>query len=52
MEEVTSLNPDVAVCFGCDAVRNEAKHILAVNAVLAQEYEGDIDIWIAIAPSI
>ena len=33
-------------------VRNEAKHILAaVNAVLAQEYEGDIDIWIAIAPS-
>ena len=54
MEEVTSLNPDAAwpSVSVVMPVRNEAKHILAaVNAVLAQEYEGDIDIWIAIAPS-
>ncbi|MEC8729952.1 MAG: glycosyltransferase, partial [Actinomycetota bacterium] len=51
---MTSLNsdaawPSVSVVM---PVRNEAKHILAaVDAVLDQEYEGDIDIWIAIAPS-
>ena len=54
MEEVTSLNsdaawPSVSVVM---PVRNEAKHILAaVNAVLDQGYEGDIDIWIAVALS-
>ena len=33
-------------------VRNEAKHILsAVDAVLDQEYDGEADIWIAVAPS-
>ena len=51
---MTSLNPDAAwpSVSVVMPVRNEAKHILAaVNAVLAQEYEGDIDIWIAIAPS-
>ena len=54
MEEVTSLNPDAAwpSVSVVMPVRNEAKHILAaVDAVLDQEYEGDIDIWIAIAPS-
>ena len=33
-------------------VRNEARHIsAAVQAVLAQQYEGELDIWIAVAPS-
>ena len=33
-------------------VRNEAQHISsAVQAVLAQQYEGELDIWIAVAPS-
>ncbi len=54
MEEVTPLNsdatwPSVSVVM---PVRNEAKHILAaVDAVFAQKYEGDLDIWIAVAPS-
>ena len=33
-------------------VRNEVQHIsAAVQSVLAQHYEGDLDIWIAVAPS-
>ena len=33
-------------------VRNEARHISsAVQAVLEQKYEGELDIWIAVAPS-
>ena len=33
-------------------VRNEAQHIsVAVQAVLEQQYEGELDIWIAVAPS-
>ena len=49
-----SLNPDfvwpsVSVVM---PVRNEARHILsAVQAVLEQKYEGELDIWIAVAPS-
>lgn len=51
---MTSLNPDfvwpsVSVVM---PVRNEARHILsAVQAVLEQKYEGELDIWIAVAPS-
>ena len=54
MSEVTSPNsgaawPSVSVVM---PVRNEAKHILsAVDAVLDQEYDGEADIWIAVAPS-
>jgi len=33
-------------------VRNEARHISsAVQAVLEQKYEGELDVWIAVAPS-
>ena len=54
VEVVTSLNPDfvwpsVSVVM---PVRNEAQHIsVAVQAVLAQQYQGDLDICIAVAPS-
>jgi succinoglycan biosynthesis protein ExoA len=54
VDEVMSLNPDfvwpsVSVVM---PVRNEARHIAsAVQAVLTQYYEGDLDIWIAVAPS-
>lgn len=54
MEEVTAPNFDAAwpSVSAVMPVRNEAKLILAaVEAVLSQEYEGDIDIWIAVAPS-
>ena len=54
VEVVTSLNsdvlwPSVSVVM---PVRNEAQHIsAAVQAVLAQQYQGEVDIWIAVAPS-
>ena len=54
MEKVESLDvdavwPSVSVVM---PVRNEATHISeAVDAILAQKYEGDLDIWIAVAPS-
>lgn len=54
VEVVTSLNPDfvwpsVSVVM---PVRNEAQYIsVAVQAVLAQQYQGDLDICIAVAPS-
>ena len=54
MEVVTSLNPDVTwpSVSVVMPVRNEAQHIsAAVQAVLAQQYQGDLDIWIAVAPS-
>ena len=54
MERVESLDvdavwPSVSVVM---PVRNEATHISeAVDAIFAQKYEGDLDIWIAVAPS-
>ena len=54
VEVVTSLNPDVTwpSVSVVMPVRNEAQHIsAAVQAVLAQQYQGDLDIWIAVAPS-
>ena len=42
----------MAICVGGVPVRNEAQHIsVAVQAVLAQQYQGDLDICIAVAPS-